>query len=144
MVKSQVCHLPHESPRRALTQNSQPRVAISVIKQHRFAGVGGSLEQATRQKSRKLWGLERGLRKEQVLLGGVTSGWGMSRTSSEKGSCGWISVSGGQGDLPACLKPWPPCPEPGTPGSPSTEEAWQQKFKAILGYIESLRLAWDT
>lgn len=69
-MKSQVCHLPHESPRRALTQNSQPRVAISVIKQHRFAGVGGSLEQATRQKSRKLWGLERGLRKEQVLLGG--------------------------------------------------------------------------
>lgn len=55
MVKSQVCRLPHESPRRALTQNSQPGVAISVIKQPGFAGVGGSLEQATRQmKCRKL------------------------------------------------------------------------------------------
>lgn len=57
MVKSQVCCLPHESPQRALTQNSQPGVAISVIKQPGFAEVGGSLEQATRQKKcRKLGG----------------------------------------------------------------------------------------
>lgn len=39
-------------PQRALTQNSQPEVAISVIKQ--LAGVEGSLEQTTRQsKCRK-------------------------------------------------------------------------------------------
>lgn len=56
-MKSQVCRLPRESPRRALAQNSQPGVPISVIKQPGFAGVGGSLEQATRRmKCRKLRG----------------------------------------------------------------------------------------